>query len=119
MVGSKFNGLVSANVEVADISGVPGPGVSGSVSLATLAASDFGFNAFPHWGQKLAGTRMDTPQVGQRRAISGLGIVGISDFSNPMHGIKEVFALRVDTDSKFLPFQSQTLFQFGCAFARA
>ena len=47
--------------------GVPAPS-------AYPASSDFGGNCLPHSGQKLARTRMDTPQEGQRRAIWGSGI---------------------------------------------
>jgi hypothetical protein len=48
--------------------------------LASLAPSDFGVKELPHSGQKFLRTRMDTPQKGQRRAISGSGIKKISDF---------------------------------------
>jgi hypothetical protein len=73
--------LLAADLGVSAVnSGVPEPGVSASVALAPLAMSDFFVNVLPHWGQKFARTRMDTPQDGQRRAISGSGIVGISNF---------------------------------------
>ena len=80
IVVSEFNGLLAADIEVSGVSsGVPEPDVSPSESLASLVASDFGGNVLPHSGQKLARTRMDTPQEGQRRAISGSGIRRISN----------------------------------------
>ncbi len=76
----EFKGLVTADSDVSEVnSGVAAPGAVGSASWVKLAAWGFGVNVFPHWGQKLARTRIDTPQVGQRRAITGLGICGIVD----------------------------------------
>jgi hypothetical protein len=77
---SELNGLLAGDIDVSAANfGVPEPGVSASTFLAS-PASDFGVNVLPHWGQKAAGTRRDTPQEVQRRAISGSAIVGISDF---------------------------------------
>jgi len=70
-VFSGFTDLLAADL---DVSAVKKSGVSASTSFASLAAFDFGVNGLPHWGQKLARTRMDTPQERQRRAISGSGI---------------------------------------------
>ena len=77
---SEFNGVLAAAIEASGVnSGVPEPGVSAPESLASPVSSVFGVNVLPHWGQTSARTRMDTPQKGQRRAISGSGIVGISN----------------------------------------
>ena len=75
-------GAVAADSDVSTTnSGVAGPVVvSIPASLAVPPASDFGGNGLPHSGQKLARTRIVTPQEGQRRAISGSGIGGISNW---------------------------------------
>ena len=72
----EFSGSVGADSdECAVLARGKVSGVRGAVSLASLAESDFGVKGLPHWGQKVARTRMDTPQDRQRRAISGSGIV--------------------------------------------
>ena len=98
----------------------------------------------PHSGQNSAPSRKEAPQAKHRREISGCTIrISDCDFGlrtanqklridyqqswrvfkseirnpkslNPMHRMKQVFALGINAHAKFLPLGAKTFFQLGC-----
>ncbi len=75
------NGIVGPDSTATAVnSAVPEPDAGAPARPVYPSSSDLGGNCLPHSGQKLARTRMDTPQEGQRRAIGGWGIIGVSNW---------------------------------------